>query len=346
MDITINENLKNLRDTKGNTQDDLAKHLGISIPAVSKWERGEGYPDITLLPAIAAFYDVTVDDLLGVGEIRKQERLDAIFAREQELAFIGDTKTRLQMMRDAHGEFPNDFQIMAMLMNALYSDNQFDEDTMDEIIALGERILSECTDGMRRSTAMQLTCYAYIGKGDRVSAKRYADMEIAGNDLMSAVLEGEELLRHSQAIIEVALDDIYGAVLRMMQAREFTSTEKIHLWKQEIKLHECVYEDGDFGFKHTRMMWIHLDIARAYAKLQDGENTLYHLDEAARHARNYDRMEHRVLHSPLMEGFVYNPKELRRNYEGTELELLLRSLDNAVFDFLRGDERFGALQTV
>ena len=55
MELKIAENLKRLRRERGNTQDDLANHLSISVQAVSKWERGDGFPDITLLPSLAYF---------------------------------------------------------------------------------------------------------------------------------------------------------------------------------------------------------------------------------------------------------------------------------------------------
>ena len=50
MNITISSNLKNLRHEKGNTQEDLAKYIGISFQSISKWERSEAFPDITFYP--------------------------------------------------------------------------------------------------------------------------------------------------------------------------------------------------------------------------------------------------------------------------------------------------------
>ncbi|NLY97726.1 MAG: helix-turn-helix transcriptional regulator [Clostridiaceae bacterium] len=46
--------MRKFRKEKGNTQEDLANHLNISVQAVSKWERGERNPDIALLPATAS----------------------------------------------------------------------------------------------------------------------------------------------------------------------------------------------------------------------------------------------------------------------------------------------------
>ena len=50
MELYIGNTLKKLRLTKGLTQEEVATQLGISPQSISKWERGDGYPDITMLP--------------------------------------------------------------------------------------------------------------------------------------------------------------------------------------------------------------------------------------------------------------------------------------------------------
>ena len=47
------------------TQEDIAQYIGVSRAAVSKWEKGLSYPDILLLPKLATYFNVTIDDLLG-----------------------------------------------------------------------------------------------------------------------------------------------------------------------------------------------------------------------------------------------------------------------------------------
>jgi len=63
--IKINEQIAFYRKQRGLTQDDLAKELGVSNQAVSKWESAQCYPDIQLLPAIAKCFNISVDVLLG-----------------------------------------------------------------------------------------------------------------------------------------------------------------------------------------------------------------------------------------------------------------------------------------
>ena len=67
--MEFNEKLQQLRKQKGLTQEELAQVLYVSRTAVSKWESGRGYPNIDSLKAIAAFFCVTVDQLLSGEEL-------------------------------------------------------------------------------------------------------------------------------------------------------------------------------------------------------------------------------------------------------------------------------------
>jgi len=162
--------LRELRKVRGNTQEELAAHLGITVQAVSKWERGDGYPDITLLPAIAAYYDVTVDDLLGVGESRKRERLDEYYAKGAELMRAGDLDGEVALWREAVREFPHDLDVMAMLMVAL--DLNDGEGTRkpdeyiytDEVLSLANRLLHDSEVLEHRFVATLLINTHYMSK--------------------------------------------------------------------------------------------------------------------------------------------------------------------------------------
>lgn len=65
MNTNLGTNIKTLRKQMNLTQEQLAEALNISSQAVSKWETQSSYPDITLLPSIADFFDVSIDFLLG-----------------------------------------------------------------------------------------------------------------------------------------------------------------------------------------------------------------------------------------------------------------------------------------
>ena len=87
--IQIGKIISAQRKERGITQEELANHLGVSKPAVSKWESGQSYPDILLLPELASYFNITVDELIGyepqmtAGDIRKlYHRLADAFAKE------------------------------------------------------------------------------------------------------------------------------------------------------------------------------------------------------------------------------------------------------------------------
>lgn len=67
--MEFGEKLQDLRRKRGLTQEELAGCLFVSRTAISKWESGRGYPTIDSLKAVAAFFSVTVDELLSSGEV-------------------------------------------------------------------------------------------------------------------------------------------------------------------------------------------------------------------------------------------------------------------------------------
>ena len=71
MILQFAERLKKRRLDRGMTQEELARAIMISPQSVSKWERGDGYPDITLLPRIANYFNTTIDALLGNDDVSK-----------------------------------------------------------------------------------------------------------------------------------------------------------------------------------------------------------------------------------------------------------------------------------
>lgn len=64
-DINIGTTIIAKRKEKGITQDEIAHYIGVSKSSVSKWERGQSYPDITLLPQLAAYFNLSIDELMG-----------------------------------------------------------------------------------------------------------------------------------------------------------------------------------------------------------------------------------------------------------------------------------------
>lgn len=79
--LKIAENIVYLRKGKGITQDELAGFLGVTKASVSKWENGQSMPDIILLPEIATYFDITVDELLGYEPQLSKEQIQKLYAK-------------------------------------------------------------------------------------------------------------------------------------------------------------------------------------------------------------------------------------------------------------------------
>ncbi|MCL2843260.1 MAG: helix-turn-helix domain-containing protein [Oscillospiraceae bacterium] len=73
-EINIAAVITNKRKEKGITQEGLANHIGVSSASVSKWETSQSYPDIVLLPQLAAYFNISIDELMGYApQLSKQD---------------------------------------------------------------------------------------------------------------------------------------------------------------------------------------------------------------------------------------------------------------------------------
>lgn len=83
--MNIGKHIKTLRLAKGVTQEELAEYLGVSFQAVSKWETETSTPDIALLPNIAVFFGVTIDELFHISNEAEFERIENMFWHERRI---------------------------------------------------------------------------------------------------------------------------------------------------------------------------------------------------------------------------------------------------------------------
>ena len=191
MNMYINENIKRLRREKNITQEKLAEYLNISTQAVSKWERNETLPDITMIVPIASYFNVSTDELLGVDAAKTEAKIQEYLKENDNLSIQGKWKEMIELMTKAHKEFPNDFRITHWYMSTIIGRTDTPVDVIlsrsDELTALCERILEECTiDHIRNESVHVLAQIKRAqGKTDEAFAllERFPDWYSTKNQL-------------------------------------------------------------------------------------------------------------------------------------------------------------------
>ena len=162
-------NLKKYRILKELTQEDVAEFLGITPQSVSKWERGESYPDITLLPALANIFETSVDLLLGMDTIRAEETRYNIHKKAVEYQRSGDLDMAEKTYRDALLIYPNKPGMILGLASTLALKGE-----TEEAIELMERGLSISINEKQKSTMRAALCFLYLKMGREDKASKLA----------------------------------------------------------------------------------------------------------------------------------------------------------------------------
>ncbi|MBR4726818.1 MAG: helix-turn-helix transcriptional regulator [Clostridia bacterium] len=231
MQLLIGETIKRLRRERDLTQEEVAAHLGISFQSISKWERGEGYPDITMLPALANYFGISVDELLGMNELQKREQYDEINRRWAQDNRNGRHSENVARMRKALKTFPNDALLLVQLCTSLEKLDGTPEEKrthLKESIAVQEQILRYGEDSEVRGATMYNICFAYWKLGERekalAQARKLPNLYKARENALVYFLEGEE----KHAVAKEALTPLSWVILHHLCALSDTEHDPAH----------------------------------------------------------------------------------------------------------------------
>ncbi len=170
MKMLIGENIKRLRREKNITQEQLAEAMNVSCPAVSKWERGETYPDITLLGSLAYYFGVSIDELMGYDAVQIENEIKNLMDRFNDL-LTSDYAAATELIEKARRDYPNDYHIMHCYMWHIagdYADNnpQVLLSHKDEFLDICRKIEEGCKDIHIRLDALNMQAKILWAEGN------------------------------------------------------------------------------------------------------------------------------------------------------------------------------------
>ena len=144
MKLPIAENIRRLRREKNITQEELALKMGVTYQSVSRWENGQAYPDMELIPKIAEYFDVSTDLLFGTDRQSKENRIEKHYEKIRQVQ--GDLKEFYSACKEAYEEFPEEFSFGLWLCRCYVSLGILPyKDHLDEIREICKNILENCT---------------------------------------------------------------------------------------------------------------------------------------------------------------------------------------------------------
>ena len=158
MKMTIGANIKRLRTAKEITQEQLSVAMNVTCAAVSKWERGETYPDITLLQPLAYYFGVTLDELMGYDQEKITAEIDGVLSLYAK--HWNDEEGR-EIITKAYRDYPNDYRVMYRYMWNIAGDLADNDPAIllahkDELLSICDKLLEGCHEDSLRLGAWNM----------------------------------------------------------------------------------------------------------------------------------------------------------------------------------------------
>ena len=356
MNIKIGAIIKKLRAENNITQDTLATAIGVTPQAISRWESEGGYPDIELLPALADFFSVSTDELLGYKLSEREEELANIKKELRRLAEVGTHQEKLSFARDAFIKFPNDFKIKVYLAACLSDEwsNTHEKSLIHESETLCLSVIDNCRDEDIRYEAIftLYSLYKELGEINKVKSnlEKLSPMKYCREAVLACGIGDGNTEFYIQDEIDKFTDGLGLSIHNLVLHEDLpddpsTWDKKIEMLNVSNHLYEMIYGDN--------IMFYHVRFSRNYwlistyqiAQSKEGE-ALVSLEKMCYHAVEYDKSylnDHgKFFTSILTDKLIYPEpsKDFHECTEHTECYHILKKMQHPRYDRIRQDPRF------
>ena len=302
MNIKIGEKIKQLRQRDGRKQEDLANALGVSPQAISRWEANGGYPDMELIPAIANYFNISIDELFGYSKDRG-EKLKAILSKaDKAIGENGDMAECVEMLRAAIEEFPSEPNLYMNLGFALdllgwkkygaksytrddsdyaYEDTEYNSQNVywQEALRAYEKALTfdisaEDRDAMTQRLVLYYAKMGYTEKAKTLATKQNSIIACR-ETLMPRATEAEERDKYQGEAIISFLTELKNVLCNSICTKIslFTKVEGTKLFVDLAHLYESIFSDGRCGIAHSHLSELYLHAAVYEARFKFNRNT-------------------------------------------------------------------------
>ena len=321
MNIYLSENIKRLRREKELTQEALAEFLGVTFQSVSNWERGESYPDITLLPEIAEFFKVSVDELLGVNKAENEHEINSKIAEYDNLT---DHKLMQEIINDLKAKFPNDFRVLIRYLRCLVNFSEDLSAVSSEVFTIYNNIQQNCTDDRIRIKAKRAMIEFYRSQLNSENAdvmfekceKIISEMpDMRDSREMFCTFYPEEHPEHDTKI-QNAIEENFLLRTTFYSHYFFYNENCTDEWqtksiKNEIGYLEFFYDDGNYGKMWKTMINLYGQLGVNHFKLNDYKNAINNFKKSAELAIKFDSLDRiTTMHSTMFDGKEFDKHTL------------------------------------
>ena len=363
MTIYLGENIKRLRKEKGLTQETLAEFLGVSFQSISKWERNESYPDITILPKIAGFFKVSVDELFGVNRAEDEAE---IIKKLEAYDNLTDEKLKLEMINKLKEKFPDDFRVLLRYMCCLVHFKENTPENVAKIISIYENIKQNCNNDKIRISAKRHIAELYKGLSEKEgSGITFEDCEKIikemprmrdGQEMFCFYYpenypNGDEIIMDTLEEMFLLLNTVYSHYFHyngFFHDRNFSDEWVLSAFKTELDFLNFVYDDGHYGKMWRTVIYNYGHLGIRYFKLGDTDNALRNLRKMCELAIKFDNMDRiTTMHSVMFEGKEFDKHTLGSTYTAkTQVKKLLSEKYPFSDEFKSSDEFKTILETL